>query len=339
MKPKTLILVVVAVGCGLGASYMTARLLAERQPVQEERVRILVARRPLSVGEHIVKPEEMFEIKEVTKENEPPDAVKDFEALKGKRMRQGRNRGDHITPSNLYDKDGLDIPEGHQAVGVPVNLVTTAHGLASLPGSRVDLILTVRSQDANRSTSRVLLENVLVLAADGRTNREGEIIAPAQVVTFALKEQEKLKVKLAEQLGSLSLSLRKLNDVTSAKERIITGADILGETKKEETAKAVEAPKTEPTKKEPVEEPKAPERPKYTRHEVTVVNGAQIGRRSVERIVYYKTEDGQIHYDEPGTEPAAPAVTPPARVMPQPAPQQPQRQPEPANPDGRSQDF
>ena len=30
MKPKTLILMVVAVTCGLGASYMTSRLLAER---------------------------------------------------------------------------------------------------------------------------------------------------------------------------------------------------------------------------------------------------------------------------------------------------------------------
>ncbi len=30
MKPKTMILMVVAVVCGLGASYMTSRLLADR---------------------------------------------------------------------------------------------------------------------------------------------------------------------------------------------------------------------------------------------------------------------------------------------------------------------
>ena len=45
MKPKTLILMVVAVTCGLGASYMTSRLLAERQPEDTEKVKILVADR------------------------------------------------------------------------------------------------------------------------------------------------------------------------------------------------------------------------------------------------------------------------------------------------------
>src|SRR5436305_1695536 len=40
MKPKTLILMVVAVTCGLGASYMTSRLLAERQTDDTDKVAI-----------------------------------------------------------------------------------------------------------------------------------------------------------------------------------------------------------------------------------------------------------------------------------------------------------
>ena len=41
MKPKTIILMVVAVSCGLAASYMTSRLLADRPeaPPDEEKVR------------------------------------------------------------------------------------------------------------------------------------------------------------------------------------------------------------------------------------------------------------------------------------------------------------
>ena len=50
MKPKTMMLMVVAIGCGLGASYMTSRLLAERnnQTQAEATVKVLagVAARP-----------------------------------------------------------------------------------------------------------------------------------------------------------------------------------------------------------------------------------------------------------------------------------------------------
>ena len=101
MKPKTMILMGLAIVCGLGASYMTSRLLAERSAPEEEKVAILVAKRHVSVGERILKPDEMFEIKLVSKESEPPDAIKDMDALKGKNMKQGRNKGDHITAANL----------------------------------------------------------------------------------------------------------------------------------------------------------------------------------------------------------------------------------------------
>ena len=50
MKPRTMILLIVAVTCGLGASYMTSRLLAERQTEPEDKVKILVAKKNLDQG-------------------------------------------------------------------------------------------------------------------------------------------------------------------------------------------------------------------------------------------------------------------------------------------------
>src|SRR5437660_9815096 len=105
MKPKTMILMGLAITCGLGASYMTSRLLAERQtPDAPETVEILVATRTINVHERIAKPEEMFEKKTIAKELEPSDAIHDFEAIKGKVVRRGRNKGEAIPPSDLYDK-------------------------------------------------------------------------------------------------------------------------------------------------------------------------------------------------------------------------------------------
>lgn len=333
MKPKAYIFAGLAIVCGLGASYMTSRLLAERTQDEPERVNILVAKRNINVGERINKPEDMFEVKPVVKENEPPDAIKDFDALKGKTMKSGRNRGDHVTAANLYDKDTIDIPEGHQAVGLPVSLATTAHGLASLPGSRVNLILTARanSNDNSTATSRVLLHNVLVLAADGRTAREGEQIAPAQVVTFALNEKDALRVSLAKTLGELSLSLRKLNEITGEEENVVVGVgDIFGDKKKEkEKEKKVEEPappvvaSKEPTKPEPrVEEPK--EAPKDIRS-FLILNGRDLTRHQYEVLPNGENRevDGQ---DAPPPAPA-PVIRPrqpqsPRPTTPQPQPQQ-----------------
>jgi pilus assembly protein CpaB len=261
MKPKAYIFAGLAIVCGLGASYMTSRLLAERGSDDPERVEILVAKRNLNFGERIVKPEEMFELKAVTKENEPPEAIKDFDAVKGKMMRSMRNKGDHITPANLYDKDLLDIPEGHYAVGLPVNLATTASGLASLPGSRVNLILTVRGSgsDPRSSSARVLLQNVLVLAADARTNREGEMVAPASVVTFALNQKDALAVSLAKELGTLSLSLRRLNDPSSGPVDVVTGGDVLENKKQEQPKEVVQVAPTPPSPPPVVVAEKTPE--------------------------------------------------------------------------------
>ena len=63
MKSKTMILMVIAIVCGLGASYMTSRLLAERN----EKVIVLVPKQKLSQWTHIKEPETMFEEREILK--------------------------------------------------------------------------------------------------------------------------------------------------------------------------------------------------------------------------------------------------------------------------------
>jgi pilus assembly protein CpaB len=311
MKPKAMILMGLAIVCGLGASYMTSRLLAERQPQEEEKVEILVARRNLSVGERIVNPDEFFERKAVVKADEPPDAIKDMEWLRGKVMRQSRNRGDHVTGGNLYDRNRLDIPEGTQAVGLPVNLATTAHGLATLPGSRVDLMLTIRVGDVNKTLTKVVIENVLVLAADGRVDREGELIAPASVVTLALNDKDRIIAITAKDMGVLTLSLRNLNDLKRTESPVINGDEILNGRPKD-PVRIVQVPKVEPP-------PPVIELPKGTPGRLDIFQPGNV------RIVRYRVqENGDIEYDD--DRPNRPAV--------QPAPPRPQPQPQPA-PEGK----
>src|SRR5437870_12752847 len=83
MKPKTMILMVVAVACGLGASYMTSKLLADRNKPQETPgVPVLVAKERIPAWLAIKDPEKYFEIKEYPSELAPRRAINDFAQIK-----------------------------------------------------------------------------------------------------------------------------------------------------------------------------------------------------------------------------------------------------------------
>jgi pilus assembly protein CpaB len=297
MKPKTMILMGLAITCGLGASYMTSRLLADRSTNDEpETVEILVATRNLSVHERITNPEVLFQKKSVKKDEVPEGAINEFETLRGKTLKQGRNKGDHVTLANFYDKGGLEIPHGHQAVGVRVNVETTASGLASLPGSHVNLLLTIGAQDVSATKTIVLLESVLVLAADIRVTPEGEIAAPAQVVTFALKDEDALIVTTAKQMGQITLVLRNKGDDSIAKIREMSGRKILDRNKPNDPppppVQVVEKPKE-------IEKPAPPvvEEPKVIAGYYDIVTGSESGPREVTRVHYRQFEDGTISLD------------------------------------------
>ena len=65
------------------------------------------------------------------------------------------------------------MAQGYRAKGIRVNIADIASGFASLPMSRVDLLWTMQRANDKDSAARILLENVLVLAADTNTNTSG----------------------------------------------------------------------------------------------------------------------------------------------------------------------
>jgi pilus assembly protein CpaB len=236
MKPKTLILTVVAVTCGLGASYMTSQLLANREQEQVEKVSVLVAKRNINMGDIIKDPVALFEMKEYVKDQEPKDAIREFEQLKGRQLKIPRRAGDSIRVDDLISSTdpaaffSAHLPTGYRAVGLRVDLQGSVAGFATLPLSRVDIVNTVRRGEGRGSYSNFLLENVLVLGIDGATQRdESGKAMPGNIVTFALSPEDVLKLNLARDMGSLTLALRKMNDngkIGSGSE--VTGVDLRG---------------------------------------------------------------------------------------------------------------
>ncbi len=98
------------------------------------------------------------------------------------------------------------IPEGMRAVAVKVNDVIGVAGFV-LPGTRVDLILT--GEDNRIEVSKIILENIQVLAADQNLEPDanGEP-REVQVITLLVTPEEAQKVALASVEGRIQLALR-----------------------------------------------------------------------------------------------------------------------------------
>jgi Flp pilus assembly protein CpaB len=212
---------------------------------------------------------------------------------------------------------------------VRVTNETIAGGFAAQPGSRVDLIYNIRKGTDEETHSGILLEDVLVLAADQIKDRvEGSGAITASVVTLALKPEDVLKVDLALAQGQIRLVLRKFDDKSLSDTTKVSLKDMVSNrgSKEKEREKAKEdlaanlPPATTPAVPQVPEATKvAPPRPKYQKHVVTVVKGNQTTRQ-----IFFLNEAGEVVDEETvrqeleAAEAQQPA-TPPAVVNPQPS--------------------
>lgn len=101
------------------------------------------------------------------------------------------------------------VTEGMRAVAVRVNDVVGVAGFV-LPGDRVDLIYirTQVKQDSESRSTDVLIQNTRVLAIDQSADEKNDKPVLAKVVTVEVSTIDAQKLALAQETGSISLSLR-----------------------------------------------------------------------------------------------------------------------------------
>ena len=102
------------------------------------------------------------------------------------------------------------IPSGMRALSVRVNDVVGVAGYV-LPGTRVDVVATVNpTQQQPDVTSKVVLTNVLVLAAGTKIERDTDQGKPmaVSVVTLLVDPAESERLTLASTEGKIQLALR-----------------------------------------------------------------------------------------------------------------------------------
>jgi pilus assembly protein CpaB len=225
MRPKSLMLLVLALGCGLVAAVGIGQVMDRnaKQPQSVETTPIYVALHNINLGDPIDAA--MVSLQEWPKDKIPPGAISQLGELEGRRPRATIIQGEPILDAKLLAPGQLadpitSIPKGFRLKTISVDAEKSAAGLLS-PGDRVDVQLFVKRDERNgidSAKTKVILQNIRVFAVDQTVQRSpdgGEERTIAKTISLLLTPEQASKLTLAENLGQVSLTPRNPDDDSS----------------------------------------------------------------------------------------------------------------------------
>lgn len=143
------------------------------------------------------------------------------------------------------------IDDGMRAITIAVDQVVGVAGFV-LPSTRVDVLLTLQSQEnLKEPATKVLMQNVRTLAA-GQSIQQDKEGKPQQVpvVTFLVSPEQAETLALASQQGRIQLTLRNMLDTTQVATNGTRVSALMGTVPARRTARRAAAVRTatpEPT--------------------------------------------------------------------------------------------
>jgi Flp pilus assembly protein CpaB len=138
--------------------------------------------------------------------------------------------------SNMGESNGVveSIPRGMRAITVSVNRESAIEGWAQ-SGNFVDVIALTKSNSGLGLEAQVIAENIKILSA-GRSSSRRDIGSTApkapDTVTLLCEQEDCLKIRMASRIGSITFSLRGIQDVGPATSVALTQQKLLGNSKK-----------------------------------------------------------------------------------------------------------
>jgi pilus assembly protein CpaB len=153
----------------------------------------------------------------------------DVDALKGRVLIAPVKQKEAILESKLAPTDvktgGVSaiVTPGKRALAVKGDKVIGISGFI-LPGNRVDILATMKRVGTKEGITKIVLENILVLATgtEVQKNDKGDP-APVDVYTLEVSPEDGEKLALAASNGKLQFALR---NVTDAETVLTKGASV-----------------------------------------------------------------------------------------------------------------
>jgi len=221
-----ILILVLAIASGGAASILVYRILKARTtmvlasaPKPAPTFPLVVAAISLPYGSVLQR--EHVKVVEWASPIRPEGSFSDPRAVIGRAIVDGAVPDEPIIEARLAPKDsggGLAsvIPKGKRAVSVRVNEIIGVAGFV-LPRTRVDVLVSVNpGGDKVRSASKLILQNVEVLAAGQKIeqDKEGKPLT-VSVITLLVTPKEAEELILASHEGDIGLALRNSLDLDS----------------------------------------------------------------------------------------------------------------------------
>jgi pilus assembly protein CpaB len=241
MRSKSIILLVLALGCGLVASIGISQYMEARHKAtdQGDRQPVFVAMTDIAANEEMTA--QNIKLEEWPKNIIPAGALTKLEEVEHKRCRMKLYAGEPILSSKLLgasDSIGAakDIPPGYRVVHVKVDTATGSSNLI-LPGDRVDVIVFRQpNNNMNATAAKIVLQDIKVFAVDTQTetaftqtkNEQTEPMAAKTIAVLVTPEQAVILHAATEMGGSVRLVLRNPEDNKHVATQGATLGDIFG---------------------------------------------------------------------------------------------------------------
>lgn len=231
MKPQTLIMLVVALGCGLAAMVMTQRFLTVPTVEKPKGTEVVVAAVNIQPGTELN--ETLVKMVEWPNDVVPETALTDMKEVLGRSVRFPLGANEAITMAKLAAEGigpGLEpiIEAGKRAMSVPIKTHESAAGFVT-PGSKVDIVMISRGNGAD-GKAKTILQNVRVIAVNhsiADNPEEASKGSVVEMVTFLLTLEEAESLALAQNTGAIQLILRNPLEEDFVKTKGVTRDELL----------------------------------------------------------------------------------------------------------------
>ncbi len=216
MRAKSLILLVIALGCGMIAAVGVSKAIMDKPPTEaaEAMAEIFVAVKDLPHAQKISP--ESVKLEKWPRSRLPEGAVTVLQQVEGKFTNQMIFAGEPILERKLADSResfSTTIPPGYRIFDIP--------GSAGYikPGDHVDILGTFNPGGRGSvAETRTVMRNVQVFGIDGVTKRDSESSNASNrgsVFQLLVKESQLEALTLANTMSELRMNLRPFGETTA----------------------------------------------------------------------------------------------------------------------------
>ena len=233
MRMKSLILIFIALGCGLVASIGISQVMNRDGGGGLEMEQILVALVDVDIGTKLDA--QNVKLEDWPKAKIPDGAVRKLEDVKDKFANARFFKGEPLHVNKISDtltNIANKVPAGYRAMPVKVDEDTVMKGIS--PGDRVDVMVFLKKNglEIPETGAFTILTNVRVFAVNTNTERasdgKGETLN-FKTVSLLVKPEHARELAVAASMGKIMLTLRRPDEKTddTAGEQVTPIQDIL----------------------------------------------------------------------------------------------------------------